>query len=895
VDALWGDLPPKAAINSLQVYVHGLRQALGAERIETHGAGYRMRTEPGELDLDRFSRLVERGRRSLADGHAADAAEDLRQALELWLGPPLADLGGEPIAEAEAARLDDLRLQALELRNESELALGRHGELVAELEALIADQPYRERLREQYVLALYRSGRQKEALDAYREARSALLDELGVEPGPALRELERGILRHDASLSAPEQQPRTEWHLPVPPTPLVGRRLEVAAVAGMLRREDVRLVTLTGPGGTGKTRLALAVAEELAPGLRDGAAFVDLAAVRDATLLGPTIAHALGLQEGEEPLARVVAERLRTQSVLLVADNLEQLLPGTVFIAELLAAAPRLLVLATSRSPLRLSAEHVYPVPPLPTPLLAESPTFEELAANDAVRLFVARARAVDPAFELTEEGAHDVAEICRRVDGLPLAIELAAARSDLLSTDAMAQRLGQSLELLTEGARDLPVRQQTLRATLDWSHELLSPAERTLFARLAVFSGGCTTDAVEAVCVDVDTDVLSTTASLLDESLLRRDDDGRLGMLETIREYALERLELSGEADEVRRRHADYFVRLAEAADRELTGPDQVGVHERLEREHDNFRGALAWAQRTEASDIELVLAAALARFWYIQGHLVEGRRWLEDALSRDPGQLPAVRTQALRGAAVLAIKHGDHADAERFLEESLRLSRERGDTASMIRSMLSLGVVAVATGDFERAKRLNQETLALARLSGDGRVVVTTINNLSDLALVEGEYEAAARFARESLAEARELGHRESAVLALLNLGQASLYLHRLDDAAEALAEALRVGVELGYREAIGYALEGFASLAAERRDPVRSARILGAAEALLEAIGASLDRAASERHDLTLEALRQLLSDPELARHRQDGRALSVEKAGEEALAVARPRDG
>jgi predicted ATPase/DNA-binding SARP family transcriptional activator len=885
VDALWGESPPKSATTSLQVYVHGLRQALGADRIETHGVGYSMRTEPGELDLEQFERLVERGRRALEEDRPADSAEDLRRALDLWHGPALADLDGEPIAEAQTGRLEDLRLRAVELHNDSELVLGRHDALLAELESLVAEHPYRERLREQHILALYRAGRQKEALDAYREARGALLDELGVEPGPALRELERAILQHDSSLAAPESQPRVEWHVPTPPTPLVGRHLEVAAVAGLLRRYDVRLVTLTGPGGTGKTRLSLAVAEELAPELRDGAAFVDLAAVQDASLLGSTIARVLGLQEGEEPLSEAVAERLRARSVLLVLDNLEQLLPAATFVADLLAAAPRLLVLATSRAPLRLSAEHVYPVPPLPTPA---TDIFEELAANDAVRLFVARARAADPAFELTDESARDVAEICRRLDGLPLAIELAAARTSLLSTDAIASRLEQSLELLTGGARDLPVRQQTLRATLDWSHGLLSGSEQALFARLAVFSGGWTIDAVEAVCAD-DSDVLASTGSLLDESLLRRDEDGRLGMLETIREYALERLELSGEADELRRGHAAYFVQVAEAGDSELTRSDELRVHERLESDHDNFRAALAWSQSAGAADVEVALVAALARFWLIRGHLAEGRRWLEDALSRYPGQQPETRAKALRGLAVLAIKHRDYPNARSFLDESIALSRELGDTASRIRSMLSLGVVAVDTHDLEEAKRLNEETLELARETGDRRVVATAINNLSDLALVEGDYESAMHLAEESLAEARELGHRESAVLALLNLSQANLFLQRPDEAARALEEALGLAVELGYRESIAYALEGCAAIAVERDDPVCAARVIGAAEALLDAIGSSLDQAATERHELTLHALREHLGDQLLAELRQQGRVLTVDEARAEATAV------
>lgn len=889
VDLLWGSDPPRSAVQSLQVHVHGLRQPLGRDRIETHGTGYQFRLEPGELDFDRFERLVDRAAESLAAKRAADAAEDLRSALALWVGSPLADLGGEPVAEAEAPRLDDRRLRALELVNEAELSLGRHRELVPALERLIEEEPYREPFRAQHVLALYRAGRQKDALDAYRAARDALVEELGVNPGPDLQQLERRILRHDPSLAAPEPPQRGRVELPLPPTPLVGRRLEVAAVASLLRRDDVRLVTLTGPGGTGKTRLALAVADELAPEVRDGVLFVDLSPVRDPTLLASTVANALGVQEGEEPLSRAVAQHLQGRSMLLLLDNLEQLLPGTPFISEMLTVSPRLLVLATSRAPLRLSGEHEYPVPPLPIPEANRASSFEELTTNDAVRLFVARAQAVDPGFELTDERARTVAEICRRLDGLPLAIELAAARSKLLSPETIARRLEQALEFLTGGARDLPARQQTLRATLDWSHELLAEPERTLFARLAVFVGGCTIDAAADVCADGDIDLLTTIASLVDESLLRRVGEGRYAMLETIREYALEQLELVGEAEELRRRHAQHFVKVAEGAEHELTAAAETGVRERLEREHDNFRAALSWSHRAGAADLELVLAAALARFWLIRGHLLEGRSWLENALGRDSRKLPAVRAKALRGIGVLALKHRDYEEAEQFLDESLTLSRELGDTTSMIRSMLSLGVVAVAQSDYERAQRLNEETLALAREAEDRRVVATAINNLGDLALHEGDYETAARLARESLALARELGHREGAALALVNLAQAYLYLDRLAEAVPLLEEALLLGRELGYQEAIVYALEGLAAIAVGRGDPAAAARLLGAGEALLETIGASLDRAGRDRHERTLEALRDQLPPQQLSRHWQDGRLLTLEQFTAEAMRV------
>src|SRR5581483_6641662 len=450
----------------------------------------------------------------------------------------------------EAERLEELRLTALELRYDAELACGRHDAVVAELEALTAEHPYRERFLHQRVLALYRCGRQAEALEVYRDARRVLADELGLEPGPALQELERAILRQEPSLEAPAAPTRSTRPLPVPATPLVGRRLELAAVAALFRDEGARLVTLTGTGGTGKTRLALAVAASLEPELRDGALFVSLAPVTDPELLVDTIAEALDVREGTtRSLAEGVTEHLRDRRMLLVLDNFEQLLAAAPFVADLLAAAPRLWILATSRAQLRLAAEREYPVPPFDTPD-ADVP-FEALVKADALRLYAARAQAVEPAFELDPANAAEVARVCSRLDGLPLAIELAAARAKLLAPAEILERLEREPNLLPSGPRDAPARQQTLAATIRWSYDLLGPDERVAFARLGVFVGGCTLEAAEGVC-DV---TLETLSALVDNNLLRR-RNGRFMMLETVRHFAVECLEESG-ADELRRRHA--------------------------------------------------------------------------------------------------------------------------------------------------------------------------------------------------------------------------------------------------------------------------------------------------------------------------------------------------
>ncbi|HEY1359391.1 MAG TPA: BTAD domain-containing putative transcriptional regulator [Thermoleophilaceae bacterium] len=880
VDGLWGSDPPASAVESLQVYVHKLRRALGSGRIETSGSGYRVPLDDAQLDLARFERELEGGRRTLAAGDAAEAADCLRAALALWRGPALADLPRDAPTAAEAERLEELRLAALELWNDAELACGRHDGLTATLEPLVAEHPYRERFREQQILALYRSGRQQEALEAYRNARRAL-DELGIEPSPRLKELEGAILRQEPGLRQPDQALPQRARLPGPPTALVGRRLEIAAITALLRDEDARLVTLTGAGGTGKTRVALAVAAELEPELRDGALFVDLAPVSDAGLVLSSIGEALGLQPGTRPLEEAVADHLRSKRMLLVLDNLEQLLPAAPAVAELLASAPELLVLATSRAPLRLRAEQEYPVPPLPIP--DNRLPFEDLIRGDAVRLFEARARDVNPGFRLDEAAARDVARVCARLDGLPLAIELAAARAKLLSPPEMLERLP---HLLGSGPRDAPARQRTLTATIQWSYDLLTEEERRAFAQFGVFAGGATIEAAERVC-EAPLDVF---AGLVDHSLLQQDAaGGRLTMLETVRSCALERV-AETDADSVRVRHALWLTELAEEAEAAMrTGGDSASWLDRLQAEHDNIRAALGWTLEAGEIDLALRLASALRVFWEVRGHFAEGEQWLDQALARRQGDT-AVRAKALSAAGTAAFRVGDLDRARVRYTEMLELWQEVGDELGIARGLSDLGTVAAGVGDLDLAVEMLEKSAARFRELDEPARLAIVLQNLGHVASERGDYDEAIRVTEEALALEQEVGFKPNEAITRYNLGSFLFKAGRADEAILWLEQCLALTVDLDYKEVSAYALATVVQIRLVEADAPGAAQLSGVADGLLAEAGVALQTHEQEAFERAKEETREALGEAAYEAAHAAGRDAPLREALTEAGLLA-----
>jgi predicted ATPase/class 3 adenylate cyclase len=727
-------------------------------------------------------------------------------------------------------------------------------------------------------------------------------------------------------------------NLPLQPTPLIGREKEVSEVCQRLLSPEVRLLTLTGPGGTGKTRVGLQAAADLLEEFEDGVFFVTLATLTDPTLVAPTLTQTLGVAEsGEKHPEDALREFLRDRELLLLIDNFEQVLEATLLVEELLAAAPRLKILATSRAALRLYGEHEFPVPPLELPDPAYPPPPERLTQYEAVRLFVERARAVKPDFAVTNENAPAVAEICARLDGLPLALELAAARIRLLPPWAMLARLGSRLKLLTGGARNLPERQRTLRGAIEWSYELLTPEERTLFARLAVFAGGRTLEAIETICdPEGELDTLDGLESLLEKSLLRQEEgpngEPRFVMLETIHEFAREKLGESAESEQIKRTHAQYFLTLAEEANPQLKGPDQLQWVGRLEAEHDNMRVALSWALERNEVEVSLRLGGALWWFWSVRGYYSEGRRWLEGALAIEGRVSPEVRAMALAGAGELASEQGDldraqeaceeglellaheareASEAKLFLlaisgfvarqreelgqasklfEEGLALSQEMRDSWWLASSLFSLAIVSHYRGDSERATELYEESMDLFREQGDKQSLAYCLNNLAMVVYSQGDLRRAAKLTEEGVGLQRELGARGDVALGLYNLGWIALLENDLGRATDLYRESLSLSWDLGLNPLVQSALEGFALVSGAQGKAERAARLWGAALTLHETKGIPRDTDFLAEADARISAVRLGMGEEAWEQAWHKGRVMTLEEAVSYALEEA-----
>ncbi len=624
---------------------------------------------------------------------------------------------------------------------------------------------------------------------------------------------------------------RHPHNLPVQPTPFLGREQEVTSVCGLLRRPEVRLVTLTGPGGIGKTRLGLQVAAELADQFADGVFLVPLAPVSDPEQVIPTIAQTLSIGEAsDQPLFALLKTAIKEKQLLLLLDNFEQVEAAALAVAELLAACPKLKVLVTSRAVLHVRAEREFAVPPLSLPNLKRLPDLAALSQYEAVALFIERAQAVKPDFHVTNANAPAVAAICARLDGLPLAIELAAARVKYFPPQMLLTRLEQGLAVLSSGARDLPARQQTLRGAMAWSYDLLSPEEQMLFRRCAVFVDSCTWEAAEVVCIaagGLQGDVLEGLVSLVDKSLLRQEEqaegEARFWMLQVLREFGLEALTASGEMEAARQAHATYYLALAEEVESELGGLQHQAVWlERLEREHDNLRAAMRWsleqAEARQGYEIALRLGGALRQFWLVHGYWSEGRNFLKRALAGSEGVAASVRVKALSAAAHLALRQGNYNQGGALAGESLVLCKELGDAACIAFSLYLLGNVAWLKGDYAAARLLTGESLALFQEVGDKENAAWSLFNLAIIAVEQGDYSRGPALFEETLRMHRELGNKRGIAASLLRLAWV-IYYSQGDPTTERslLEEGLALFRELGDKENIADSLNllGWVSL--------------------------------------------------------------------------------
>ncbi|WP_326588993.1 AfsR/SARP family transcriptional regulator [Streptomyces sp. NBC_01294] len=923
IDGIWQDDPPSGATNALQALVSRLRRALPGVEVESHPAGYRLAVEPDAVDVVRFERLASTGRGALARDPDT-AARVLREALELWRGPALLDVAGSDFFRAPVTRLSELRMAALEDRIEADLRVGRGRDLTGELTALVAEHPLREGLAGALMRSLVAAGRPAEALTVYGNAREALAEELGADPSPELSALHTAVLRGEVPAGPPaapaparvpaapqpadaqQQQQQQQTHQPQPtPTPtnlraglasFVGRDDDLAHVHALMDR--FRLTTLTGPGGAGKTRLAVQSARPLLGRFPDGVWLVELAPLSAEADVPQAVWNALALRDQAsatgDPLDRLAAA-LRTRTALLVLDNCEHLIGAAAALADrLLGECPGLSILATSREPLGLTGEALWPVRPLALP--PRDADAAQAMSYAAVRLLNDRAAAARSGFAVTEETAPAVTRICRALDGMPLAIELAAARLRTMSAEQLAARLDDRFRLLTGGSRTAPRQHRTLRAVVDWSWELLTQAERALLRRLAAFPGGATVEAAEGVCaggpVEVDA-VLDLITSLADKSLLVTAGDGRYRMLETIRAYGLEKLTEAGEQETVRRAHAAYFTGLAEAADPYLRRAEQLEWLARLTAEHDNLAAALRGALAAGDARAAVRVVAAAGWYWWLSGHKADGAELAAQALALPvaggpdggPHENAAADTAAddesravacalavlfttagvgddrqtgelLRQGVLLAQRTGSRHPVVRFLEPLDRLLRSAGrgeappvdawdglvaDEDPWVRAQgLLEGAKTLlgAGGRPARAEAAIEAALAAFRGVGDRWGISFALTLLADLVARRGDHEAAIGHYEEAVAVIGELGVIEDRLYAWVRQAQLCRLAGDPEGSAAAMARAERDAEAAGWPETLAMMAHGKADLARWSGEPALArAELARAREAVRE----------------------------------------------------------
>lgn len=837
IDAVWGDGPPPGAANALQALVSRLRRALPAGSIESHPAGYRLVTGSDDVDIVRFERLVAAGRAELARD-PAPAAETLRDALGLWRGPALLDVFDQEFFQPTITRLDELRLTAIEDRAGAELRLGRGADLVTELTALAVEHPLRERLVAALMRAMSEAGSPAEALGLFERTREALADRLGTDPSPELSAVHTAVLRGEivpAPAPGPEAARRT--NMPTGLTSFVGRDADVVKVGELLG--DYRLTTLIGPGGAGKTRLAVEASRTLLDQMPDGVWLVEFDRVTEPADLPAAVLAALGLREQSlmgvpgDGTDRLTAA-LRDRAALLVLDNCEHVITAAATLADrVLADCPRLRILATSREPLNINGESVWPVEPLALPAAGVELGVAELMSYDAVRLLVDRVRAVRPGFNITDDDVPAVSAICRALDGIPLAIELAAARLRTMTVVQLASRLDDRFRLLTGGNRTAMTRHQTLRAVVDWSWELLSEAERALLRRVTVFAGGVTVEAAERVCAGgpVQTsEVLDLLTALADKSLLIAEGDDeapRYRMLETIRAYGRERLDEAGELDAVRHAYARFFVELAETAEPHLRRAEQLDWGRRLEAEHDNLHAAMRSAIALGGAQLAVRMVNAAGWYWWFGGHKAEGIQLATEALEL-PGEVDAA-TRAT-GAAMIAYFTtaglGDLRQAEQWIREAQSLAKELADPGPLLR--LAVAVFPAVPDEWGPGM---SATEAMEPLLADDDPWVRAQTRLARTRML-GDEERETDI-EKALDEFRSIGERWGISYALATLGDLAARRGDLPLALGYCRQAAQVLTEMGAREDLVFLRAREAQLHWLLGDPAASRAAMAQAE--------------------------------------------------------------